>query len=691
LQEGVYYRALSADEPQLRQALSAAPLEKTSTQGAVLELPMPDGDSQSFAVELSPIMSSSMAAAYPDIKTYRVTGIDTPAISGRLDMTSIGFHAMLSTPSGTVFIDPDAQGNYRSYYKADYAEANDGAASEHVCQTHEHSHAERESRQSQPLAQRLLNANTRRTYRLAMVTTGEYGNYFDSEDAVVSSVVTTINRVNQIYGRDLAVQLKLVETVVYTKSSDDPFSDSTDLLSMLAKNQEVLDHLVGLDNYDIGHLFGIVGGGIAYLESACTANRAQGYTGHPQPDIGDPFAIDFVAHEIGHQLGATHTFNGTTDACAGENRTAETAAEPGSGSTIMAYAGICGDEDLQGNSDASFHAVSIEQIHDFVFNGTGSSCGTLAATGNSMPDTINAGDDTTIPMQTPFVLTGTVDDDPDGNTLSYQWDQVDVNGSETTDPSGSSPVGTDLGDNPLFRSYVPKSTPTRYFPSLSTLISGGSDIGETLPTTDRTMDFRLTVRDGQSGIGDDDVRITVDTSQGPFQISGGVLNSATSLLGGTTQTLTWDTANTDTSCPTVTISLLSLDDGTSPSSFCDKDDNDLLELSTGISNSGSASVTLPSVQIANARVMVSCDNNVFFAVSDSSFALNSPTTQIASDCKSIDGESLEHGEVFTTHDQNVSTGGGGGGSGSLYLLPLALFLGGLLRQFVGRRKLGRRK
>jgi hypothetical protein len=687
LGEPVYYRALDADEPLLRQTLAEAPLEETASQGSVLELPMPDGDSQQFEVELSPIMSSSMAAAYPTIKTYRVTGIDNPAISGRLDMTSSGFHAMLTTLSGTVFIDPDGEGNYRSYYKEAYALANEGAASEWECHTVDHTGGFTDLPTAR-LAQRLLSTNVRRTYKLAVATTGEYGSYYGSENGVVNSVVTTINRVNQIYGRDLAVQLQLVSVVAYLDADDDPFADSSQIISMLSKNQELLDYIVGLDNYDIGHLFGTTGGGLAYLSSACTDVRAQGYTGHPTPDIGDPFAIDFVAHEIGHQLSATHTFNGTTDSCGSDNRTASSAAEPGSGSTIMAYAGICGDENLQTNSDATFHAVNIDQINSFAFSGVGSNCGTLSSISNSLPTTIDAGSDVTIPAQTPFRLTGNISADPDGDSLSYQWDQIDVNGTATTEPSGSSPVGTDLGDNPLFRSFVPKSTATRYFPRLSSLITGTTDIGETLPTSDRTMNFRMTVRDGQSGVGDDDVQVTVDTSQGPFQVSGGVLNSATSLAGGTTQTLIWDVANTGTSCSTVTISLLSLDSGTSPTSYCDKDDVASLELMTGVTNSGTANVALPSVQIANARVMVSCDDNVFFAVSDSTFALNSPSTTIASDCKSIDGEPLEHGDVTTSpnlSDGSISLGGGSGG-GALYLLPVVLLLGGLLSRMLGWRR-----
>jgi hypothetical protein len=678
--EGAYYRALEADEAMLRQALSKAPLERTSTLGADLELPMPDGENQQFEVLESPILSDALMDRYPDVATYSVIGVDNPAISGRLDITPSGFHAMLSTPSGTVFVDPDSSGNYRSYYKQDYAQSNPDVASEYVCKMHELEQTVAEESLNQLLARRSVSTNSRRVYRLALVTTGEYGSYFGSSSEAADSVVTIINRVNQIYGRDLAVQLKLVEILAYTDPDSDPFDDPTDVAvsGLLPENQEILDFEVGLDNYDIGHLFGTTGGGLAMLGSACTTVRAQGYTGHPTPDVGDPFAIDFVAHEMGHQLNATHSFNGTTLNCSAGNREASTAVEPGSGSTIMAYAGICGGENLQSNSDATFHTVNIRQINSFVFNGTGSSCGSLTATGNSLPATISAGDDVTIPIETPFVLTGSADEDPDGDSLSYQWDQIDVDGTATS----ASTVDEDLGDNPLFRSFVPKSTPTRYFPRLSTLIEGNTDIGETLPSTLRELNFRMTVRDGQSGVGDDDVTVTTDISQGPFRITGGVLNESNNLVGNSTQTLTWDVADTDTDCPNVSISLLSLsEDG---STYCDKDDDDRLQPDngSGIDNIGSASVTLPSAQIARARVMLSCDNNVFFALSENDFAVTSGGSQIASDCKAVDGESLEHGTIFV--DQSVSGGNafsGDGGGGALFALPLMLLFSGLLRLF----------
>ena len=420
-----YYRALQADQDQLKQALALAPLENTSSQWASITLPLPQGVNQMFELEASPILAPALAAAYPGIATYRVRGIDDPSVTGRLDMTPEGFHAMLTTPAGAVFIDPDGVGGYRSYFKQDYAASLGGEISAPVCRMSELSPESSTDTTTLPsLAQRTVSGNLRRTYRLAVATTGEYGQYFGSKANATSNIVTTINRVNQIYGRDLAIQLQLAAVVIYTNPNTDPYDPSGSLTALLVKNQEILDFEVGTDNYDIGHVFGLAGGGLASLGAACTSFKAQGYTGHPTP-VGDAFYIDFVAHELGHQLDATHSFNGTTLNCASPNRYANTAVEPGSGSTIMAYAGICAGEDLQNTSDATFHAVNIQQVHSFAFAGGGSQCGTLTATGNNIP-TSNAGANATIPQGTPFVLTGTASD-VDGDTLSYQWDEIDAN------------------------------------------------------------------------------------------------------------------------------------------------------------------------------------------------------------------------------------------------------------------------
>ncbi|MBT3044653.1 MAG: hypothetical protein KME67_17480, partial [Candidatus Thiodiazotropha sp. (ex Codakia orbicularis)] len=324
----VYYRRLGADSSALRQRLLQAPLQDTSASGIELELPLPYGSMQRYAVEESPVVAESLAHRYPEIRTYRVRGVDDPASSGRLDLTPQGFHAMLTTPAGTVYIDPDEEGGYRSYYKRDYAAVQGDRLSPLVCM---HRDGQTESDHfatvfSQTRASRTVSGAHRRVYRLAVAATGEYSAFFGGTvSAALAQIVTTINRVNQIYGRDLAVQFQLVgnnDRIIFTDPDSDPYTQTAAGIGlMLVENQQQLDFMLGADSYDIGILFGTVGGGLASVGSLCTTYKAQAYTGTPMPD-SDAFYIDFVAHELGHQLNATHSFNGTTASCGGVNRVA---------------------------------------------------------------------------------------------------------------------------------------------------------------------------------------------------------------------------------------------------------------------------------------------------------------------------------------------------------------------------------
>ncbi len=677
----VYYRALNLDRDALKARLDQSPLEVGILQsgGQTLELPLPDGGMTRLYVETSPIMAPELAQRHPEITTYRVRGIDEPELTGRLDLTPLGFHALLNTPAGTVFIDPDSTGGYRSFYKRDYARTHPLAGQDHVCHTPQHDSGSLKQWQSgglQPTA-RTLSGSQRRIYRLAVAATGEYTAYFGgNKDLALAQIVTAINRVNQIYGRDIAVQFQLVgnnDRIVYANPATDPYTQrAASIATMLEENQDNLDYTLGRRQYDIGHLFGLVGGGLATLGSACMNYRAQAYTGTPNPD-SDVFYIDFVAHELGHQLNASHSFNGTTSNCSGINRNPDTAMEPGSGSTIMSYAGICGDEDLQSHSDATFHAVSIQEMQEFITLGNGRLCGSLVSTGNSAPqvDAGASGEDGpyVLPIGTPFRLTGQAQD-AEGDPLSYQWDEMDAGG--TTGATDADTIGTDIPgqSNPLFRSYLPVSTPERYVPRLSTLLSGQFGIGETLPDTERALNFRLTVRDGASGVGDDDLQIQVDPTLGVFAVSGGSLNNGGSYQGGSEQSLQWSVANTDSVCQQVRISLLSLNDSTAPTRYCDRNDEGMTVLDLGTyPNNGAAVVTLPEIGLLHARVMLACADGLFFNLSHNSIRILA-SGEVASDCRPVDGETREHGTVFTDADSatKFDSPGGGGLFWSLNLL-----------------------
>ncbi len=348
------YRTVAVDETILTQRLLATPREKTpaaKTAPLVMTLPMPDGTYQRFQVEETALLAPDLAAQFPEIKTYQVQGLDDPTATGRLDRTPAGFHAMILAAANVVFIDPYSRNdttNYLSYYKHDFVPS---AAELKARGLEEFDPASGPPAEAKP-ASTLASGPTLRTYRLAVAATGEYTAFHGGTVAQAqAAIVTSINRVDGVYEREVAVRFTLINNtaIIYTNGATDPYTNNNGS-AMLSENQTNLTNVVGAANYDIGHVFSTGGGGIASLGSVCNSSRkAQGVTGSPSP-VADAFDIDYVAHEMGHQFGGNHTFNGTTGSCGGGNRSAGAAYEPGSGTTIMAYAGICGAEDLAPHS-----------------------------------------------------------------------------------------------------------------------------------------------------------------------------------------------------------------------------------------------------------------------------------------------------------------------------------------------------
>ena len=607
-------RVVTANRSALAGALARAPMEFTNESPTEITLPLPDGTNQRFQLEESPVMDATLASNFPHFKTYRLFGIDDPSASGRIGLIDGTFHGTLHTANGTVWIDRiSTENSYRTYYKHDFAEARRTTTSEFSCGVH-YNPASSDS----PVSEFRTLARTdgaRRNYRLAVATTGEYTAFHGGTvNGGMAAITTTINRVNQIYNRDLNVHMTLVANnnlLIYTNSGTDPYTNNNGF-TMLGQNQTAVDNVIGNANYDIGHVFSTGGGGVAGIRSVCSASRkAQGVTGLGRP-TGDPFDIDYVAHEIGHQFGGNHTFNGTTGSCAGGNRNAGTAFEPGSGNTIMAYAGICGSENITNNSIATFHAGSIAEMTTFI--SAGGSCFTTPVPSSNGAPTVNAGSDYTIPRNTPFVLSGSATD-PNGDTLTYQWDQLNAGSS-----SNSTTHGTDLGNNALFRSFLPTSSPARTLPQPSTLNGNTTDKAETLPSTARNLDFRLTARDQKGGVDSDDMRVTVNTASGPFRVS--QPNTSVTLNTSQQQVIEWDVACTDNAavgCSTVDI-LLSTDGGnTYPNTLIAATPND-----------GTEPVTITAGPTSSARVRVQCASNIFFDISDSNFSLASNSGTVLS-------------------------------------------------------------
>ena len=457
---GISY--FNADDVALRDLLGQVPHRSSGDFSHQIQLPMPDGSLAWFQIIESPIMEDGLAQHYPDIKTFKVFGIDDEYASGRVDITARGFSGMLQTSDGRVFIDPDYSSSQANFYSSKYR--NSGQPGQPFsCGVHQLNQDREfsqnvESKAAQRIPGMLLE------YRLAVSATQEYVSVmFDSsssdsaEDQAQDAIVIAINRVNQIYERDLGIRLVLVaNNQQLIDNGANVFFSNFNPTAMFKQNANWINAVVGVGNYDIGHVFSTGGGGLARIGSVCDntsgtdgTRKAHGVTGLSNP-IGDPFYIDYVAHEIGHQFGAEHSFNGSTSNCGGGNRVAASAFEPGSGSTIMGYAGICGVENLQLNSDDTFHAGSISQINAFTDSAGLLACATQSPTFNADPIIIMPASDRVIPSNTPFVLDKGIVFDAD--PLMYQWDQM--NTGTATDANS---FGTDLGNNPLFRSYKPRA------------------------------------------------------------------------------------------------------------------------------------------------------------------------------------------------------------------------------------------
>jgi len=671
-----------SDDYELRSFLNQVPTE-LSGQSLIIDLPMPDGGLSQYRIVESPMMEAGLAAKFPEIRTYEVYGIDDPGAFGRVDISMSGFRAMVITSEGRIFIDPEEVSNGISQRYMSRSQYSRQAGKGFQCGVNEldsnqlnRSSSVDEFRNASRVSGSILN------YRLAVAATNEYyikvGGSPASLATAQAAIVTTMNRVNVIYKRDLGIQLNLVANndLLIDVANTSPLSGKNDDgIALIDVNQGWIESNIGAGDYDIGHVFSTGGGGLAALASVCSSSssnhKAQGVTGSADP-VGDPFDIDFVAHEIGHQFGAEHTFNGSTGSCFG-NRNPATAFEPGSGTSILSYAGICGQEDLQSNSDATFHAGSIAEINAFV-NAGGNCATTVPIPGGNTDPTANAGLDRVIPKETPFELgaTGVAN----GGTASYQWSQMDAGSNTTADN-----LGSDLTNNALFRTYVPRASNMRHFPALKTQLQGKYDKAERLACTARDINFRLTVRDGQSGQATDDIKLTVNDASGPFKITSHTAASTFAATAGAV--VTWDVANTNQSpvnCANVNIELLTF--STDQSTYA------ITRLKTATPNDGSETITnIPDSSNARARFKVSCSNNIFYDVSDADLNITGTGTFATTGNTVFDNTT--NGKLALVDSIpgscGVVTSSSGGGSGSFNIQWL-LLLGMVELMLIFRRK-----
>ncbi|HQD66656.1 MAG TPA: M12 family metallo-peptidase, partial [Casimicrobium huifangae] len=649
--------------------LQSAPLERdvaAPDSPFELELPLPEGGYGRFRVVESPIMEPGLAKRYPMLKTYLGQGIDNPTATVRFDLTVRGFRAQVIANTHTTYIEPYQTGDVGTYVvfnKSDYRKQ--GAAFTCGVTGEEIKSVPNLLRKNNVV--NISSGGSLRTYRLALAATGEYtavlgGTVLDG----LSGQITTMNRVNGIYERELGVRMVLVannDLIVYTNGTTDPYTNGNGN-TMLGENQSNLNTVIGNANYDIGHVFSTGGGGVAGLGVVCNSgNKGRGVTGSTNP-IADAYDVDYVAHEMGHQFAGNHTFNGGGGACNG-NRSANSAYEPGSGVTIQAYAGICGTDNTQPNSEDYFHRRSLNEMLAFTTNaGTGASCGTLTTTGNNAP-TVTTTAAFTIPQQTPFKLTAS-GTDPDGDTLTYLWEQFDVGAAANAEG-----VLVDAGSGPLFRSFIPTTDPTRIFPSLRYILNNANVVpataplpgtttpnymaAELLPSTNRTMNFRVTVRDNRAGGGgtnEASTAITVTTAAGPFAVTSP--NTAVTWAAGSSQTITWNVAGT-TAAPVSTANVeiaLSVDGGyTFP-----------YILAASTANDGTETLTIPAgiPATTQARIRVAAVGNVFFDISDTNFTITgantAPTLTVTGSVTTRQGSPAATAVVATVSDAQDSAG-----------------------------------
>jgi subtilisin-like proprotein convertase family protein len=609
------YHVFSLNIEALKQQVADAPLRLPNvTSPVIVAFPDAEGTLKNYRIYYAPVMQPGLAAAHADMRSYAGVSIDNPAETIRFSITQYGLHNMTFAPGQTSYTDPyTADLNYYIVYKKQDL----NTVRTFHCNTPQNEHSAQRS------AAKTLDAQstdgTMRVYRLAMACTIEYaafhvnaanqnsGTLAQKKAAVLAAMNVTMTRVNGVYERDFSITMQLIdsnENIIFI--DEDEFDNSNTDNALLNQSQGVIDEYIGFDNYDIGHVVSTGGGGVAQLWSPCSESKARGITGLPSP-VGDPFDIDYVSHEMGHQYGGNHSFN---NSCGG-NRSDATAYEPGSGSTIMAYAGIC-DPNVQWNSDAHFHAQSIAEMSWFIANL--GNCAANTVTGN-IPPVVSAGSDYTIPYGTAFILEGTASD-ANADVLTYNWEQFD-NEISVQPPSAESNEG------PNFRSLPIKEEPQRYMPDIQDVLNNNLyPTWEVVSNVARTFNFAFTVRDNNILGGQtvtDYMEVNVSGNAGPFIVT--APNTNVNWQAGTNQTVTWNVAGTTANgvdTPFVDI-FLSTDGGyTYPTVLAAK-----------VPNDGSEIVTVPNATGTNNRIMVKGHENIFYDLGNTNFTITAPATTMA--------------------------------------------------------------
>ena len=612
------YKSYALDLEGLQRNLLDAPKKEITPGKSYKKVAFPDGRGGmvTYLVKEASVMHPDLARKYPNNRSYVGVSEKGGAKRIRFSINELGLNAVIKDVDQNVqYIEPlTSDKKYYKLFDRDQLKGEDLFE----CFVEQNNAALKGLQ-----AKKITDDGKLRTYKLALAATGEYSEYHiedqNAEDktdeekiaVVLSAMTTALTQVNAIYETDLAVSMQLVadnDELVYLDPDTDPYSNF-DFAKLLDENQANLDDVIGEDNYGIGHVLGTGGGGVAGLGVVCrNGQKARGSTGLPEP-IGDYFYYDYVAHEMGHQFGANHTFNGDDGNCSGGNRNDPTAVEPGSGSSLMSYAGLCESQNVQSVVDPYLHAVSMEEIRAYITNGVGNNCSIESnLIFNANAPVVDAGEDFTIPIGTPYRLIGT-GTDADGDQLSFTWEQVD-NEITAVPPSSTSTAGA------LYRSVKPSLDPVRYLPKLSTLSTGEiSSTWEVTPLVEREMNFVFSARDNHMEAGQvstDDLKVSVTEAAGPFLVTS---QNTEDLIWtqGEQETITWDVAGTDENGLNVSQVniLLSTDWGKTFTTV----------LAANVPNDGSQIISVPEISGSQCFVMVEAIGNYFFAINNKSFSI----------------------------------------------------------------------
>ncbi len=593
----------------------------------IVSIPSPTGELVDYRIIEASTFEEALQQQHPDIRSFAGNAVNDPGSVIRFSVSPFnGLNAIVRNSNGSTYVIDPYSMDYKTFIVFDRAKRGDSTG-KLVCTTEE---AVREFGRNiegdNTSVLRNADDGLLRVFQMAQSCTGEYANYFGASTAgtaadqaiVLAAFNATYTRCNAIFEMDFNSTMQLIANttaVIYYNPATDPYSDSSQMGNWNTQLGNTLQSVIGNANYDIGHLFGADGGGgnAGCIGCVCSADNSKGRGITSPADAipeGDFFDVDYVAHEIGHQMGGNHTFSFSA-----ENNAVNM--EPGSGVTIMGYAGITGATDVAAHSIPIFHAGTIQQVTNNIKTKDcgGADSGFCLQTiniGNAVPNP-SAPATKTMPIGTAFKLIGTATDADANDILSYCWEQVDD--ATTVGAAASYPSGTKTnGAN--FRSYLPKNNGTRYFPRLEDHVANGvaGNQWEIVPTINRTLNFRLTVRDNRPGGGTNEsvnTAVTFTTSAGPFLVTS-QNTTGINYTQGSTQTVTWSVNNTTSLAGSNNVNIkLSTDGGkTYP-----------ITLVANTPNDGTQTVTIPNVSAPFCRILVEPTGNDYYAINTNDFAI----------------------------------------------------------------------